>query len=93
MDYFVPNEPTFVTAGDLNENGWPDLVVTSSASDAAWIFLGIGGGSFSTTPVGFATGADPHWIAAGDFNGGRKPDLAIANSGSNNVTVLINTIR
>jgi hypothetical protein len=92
VDYFVPNEPTFLTAGDFNGDGWLDLVVTSAASDFAWIFPGIGGGFFANTPMGFATGTDPHWIAVGDLNGDRKPDLVVANSGSNNITVLINTI-
>ncbi len=71
----------------------PDLVVTSTAGDAAWILLGTGKGAFSSTEFGFATGTDPLWVAVGDFNGDHKPDLAVANSGSNNITVLINTTR
>jgi len=82
------NAPAWVTTGDFNLDGRPDLAVANFSSNSVTILLGNGSGGFTVgagSPV--STGAAPIHVAVGDFNLDGKPDLAVANIGST-VTIL-----
>jgi Bacterial type II and III secretion system protein/FG-GAP-like repeat len=82
--------PTALAAADFNGDGHTDLAVTSSGTNAVWILLGNGNGTFSTGPsLQYSTGTDPVWISIADFNDDGFLDLAIANSESNTVSIFL----
>jgi hypothetical protein len=64
-------EPSTAMA-DLNEDGIPDLVVTSFSGDAT-VLLGTGNGAFA---IGATLGFYDLGLTVGDFNGDGIPDLA-----------------
>src|SRR5437764_11058212 len=76
-----------VTAGDLNRDSKPDLIV-AYADGRVSMLLGNGDGTFQAGSNSSA-GTNPVFVAVSDFNGDGKLDLAIANSGSGNVSVLL----
>jgi hypothetical protein len=81
--------PSFLAAGDFNNDGNPDLV-TSNTGDDVTVLLGDGTGGF--TPAGgspFTVGTNPQSVAVADFNGDGNLDLATANFGDNTVTILL----
>jgi hypothetical protein len=82
--------PVFVTVGDFNLDGKPDLAVANFDSDNVTILLGNGSGGFAQ-PAGspFSAGGNPQSVAVGDFNLDGKADLAVANFDSDDVTILL----
>ena len=63
-------------------DGIPDLVVTNSQSDNAYLIPGVGGGFFNDfSPIIFPTGSSPGPIVEGNFG------LGFINTGSNNISV------
>ena len=86
--------PGAVTLADLTGNGILDLIVANSGSNNVFIYMGLGNGTFNTTPLndgnGYFTGTNPVGITVADLTGNGRPDLIIANKGSNNVSTLIN---
>jgi hypothetical protein len=86
---------SFITAGDLNGDGIPDLAAVGQYT-AILIALGNGDGTFtSLTPPASPTYTGPGGIVAGDFNHDGKLDLAVTagvNTGGfidANVTLLL----
>jgi uncharacterized repeat protein (TIGR01451 family) len=70
---------TFVMAGELNGDGKPDLVATSSATGGVLIALGDGLGGFAA-PVTYVVGAamtiaNPYRLALLDANGDGRVDI------------------
>jgi len=87
-------QPLFITTGDFNGDGIPDLVVSDMNSGYPelgnlTVLLGNGDGTFTPTAVSPQTGSIPYSVAVADFNGDGKADLVTANAGSNTVTVLL----
>ena len=82
----VPTGPRYVTLGDVNGDGRPDLVL-SHGSNQLSVLLNQGGGKFapgSTYDLGTAAWA----VAVADVNRDNSNDLVVATVGS--VTVLLN---
>ncbi|MGQ0620777.1 MAG: FG-GAP-like repeat-containing protein [Panacagrimonas sp.] len=91
--------PTFVSSGDLNSDGRPDLVVTNTDSDTVSVLLNaIAPGATSLTSASFApagnfdVGSSPVAVAVRDLNGDGRPDLTVTNRDSDDISVLLNAI-
>jgi hypothetical protein len=86
----VGNAPGSVEISDFNNDGFPDLAVTSETDSSVTILLGNRNGDFkpaSKSP--FYAGPLPNDIAVGDFNSDGNMDLAIANHEKQYLTVLL----
>ncbi|MGA8763263.1 MAG: VCBS repeat-containing protein [Candidatus Sulfotelmatobacter sp.] len=80
-NYPVGNEPQAVAVADFNNDGNPDLIVSSWQTDRLPVFLGNGDGTFRTGPQ-IVSGHQPLGFAVADLNGDGKPDLAVTNENS-----------
>ncbi|MDA1050593.1 MAG: S8 family serine peptidase [Planctomycetota bacterium] len=83
-----PPIPLAVTAGDLNDDGAPDLAVANSNGTVS-IFLNQGSAAFSVG-VGYATGAVPQTLRIKDVDGDGDSDLIFANPDSDDTSILLN---
>ncbi len=85
--------PTFVTVGDFNGDGKPDLAIANAGNNAGSstvdVLLNQGDGTFGA-PMIYVLGSDPSSVAVGDFNGDGKPDLAVTDDMDATVSVLLN---
>jgi len=87
--FTLGSRPTYLIAGDFNNDGNADLAVASFFGNNVSILLGNGNAGFST-PSGspITVGHGPSGLAMGDFNGDGKPDLAVANNTDNDMSIL-----
>jgi hypothetical protein len=95
VDFSILTLCQFVSIGDLNGDGKPDLVAVISSPAQLSVLL-------NTTPTGsatptfssrtdFTTGAQPRQVSICDINGDGKPDLAVTNNTPASISVLLNT--
>jgi hypothetical protein len=94
LRYALPDfSATALTWADLQNNAYPDLVVTASANDGSdgklLVLQNEGHGSFAWGPS-YNVGIDPEAVTTGDFNGDGSTDVAVANRGDDTVSVLLN---
>ena len=91
------NNPSTVVAttlllSDLNGDGIPDVSLVEGNTTA--VYLGLGGGVFASSPIGFGAGPAPGDIIAATLHGQSPlagvPDLVLPD-GSGGVVVLFNT--
>ena len=78
--YGVGRWLSFLSVGDFNGDGKPDLAVIDGGSGTVSVLLHNGFGNFQP-PVHYAAGAYPVSLAMADFNGDGHVDLAVANYG------------
>lgn len=92
-------EPCNVTVGDLNGDGYPEIVTPNCNDENITVFVNNGNGSYQTgvyynAAVGGSGSAaaagnvGPSAVAIADVNGDGKPDIISTNSESSDVTIL-----
>ena len=85
----IPNAPSNVLIGDMNNDRKLDLVVTCGRARNVLVLLGKGDGQFGA-PVSQTTVPDgPGEIALGDVNGDGKLDVAVGSHDSYGIVLLL----
>jgi hypothetical protein len=80
-----------VAVGDVNNDGWPDMVLANHTAHAVSVLLGYPGG-FSS-PFSYSTGpnSSPYTVALGDTNNDGRLDIVTTNAATSSVGVLLNS--
>jgi hypothetical protein len=91
--YPVGNQPYDVVSGDLNKDGYADLVVVNdflnSANGTVSVLINKADGSGTFKPaVNYTVGRLPYQAAIGDLNGDGIPDLAVSDYGPGTISIL-----
>jgi len=90
----VGNGPYAMSAGDMNADGFVDLVVANLSDSSISVLLGDAAGGFAAVvpqqPATFSTGFQPIAIALADFSGDGRLDVATANA-SGSYSILTQT--
>lgn len=82
--------PTHVVAGDLNDDGFVDLVVTNGDFPGTVSILGGNGDGTFQTPITLDSDAFPDFLALGDPDGDGDLDLIVGNTGDASITAYNN---
>ncbi len=86
--------PIGIGFGDVNGDGYSDMVAANMQSDNASVTLGNQMGVITTgNPYSTGTGSAPQGVAVGDLDGDLRRDIVTANTGNNTVGVLLSTTR
>lgn len=88
VTYMTGTTPVVPLLGDFNGDGWWDVAVINSASNAVSIFQGEAGIDFFSSVSTVALGASPRSIALGDFDRDGIADLAVGTASPNTVKIL-----
>ncbi len=78
-----------IHAGDLNGDGYVDLVGADRTTSSLLVMLNNGTGAFTNT-VSYPVGSLPIGISIGDLNNNGLKDVVTANSYGSNISVLFN---
>jgi hypothetical protein len=91
--YSVGPNPYSVAIGDLNKDGYLDIVAAIFNPSTVSVLLGSSGGAFyqSTSSPYYVEGG-PSSVAIGDLNKDGNLDIVTANAGSSSVSVIFGTI-
>ena len=84
----VGSYPGYLTVGDFNGDGLPDLAVANSYSGTVSILLGNGDGTFTTQTQSITNSSTLGPITTGDFNSDGILDLAVEDFSSYKLVVL-----
>ena len=73
-----PMYPSDIAVGDINGDGFDDIIVANSHSDHIFIFISRGDGTFNPPIEIDNTGADdPCYVTLGHFSGSKNLDIAV----------------
>lgn len=86
--YIVGKKPAALLAHDMNNDGFPDLLVPNTGNNNIHYFQSHGNGAFME-PLVMATGREPVGVAADDFDSDGIPDIAVINYGDNNISIIL----
>lgn len=84
--------PYSVSAGDLDGDGKPDMVVANTGANSISIFLNTSTkGNVSFAPrIDLVTGKSPHRICIADISGDGKPEILVTNYDDGSVSIFRN---
>ena len=94
IDFATGNQPFFVTTGDADGDGKPDIIVSNSASSSVSVLRnisvtgGIDASSFAPG-VEFGVSGYPVSVIMGDLDANGTAELAVTNAATNSISVLI----
>ncbi len=73
--FYAGHEGLDIKVGDLNGDGYPDIITVNKGDNQIGVFLGNGNGTFQAETLinVFA----PYGVEVGDFNGDGNPDLVV----------------
>src|SRR5262249_35267347 len=89
-DVHGSDQPLSLAIGDLNADGFSDVVVADGGGDALKIFRGNGDGTLQPA-TSLHTGIGPEAVLIADVNLDGKMDLVDTDAGSNMVSVHLGT--
>src|SRR5439155_9774301 len=87
VSYPAGTQPVWVTSGDLNRDGNPDLVVADNAGGGVTALLGTSTGTFGAGAFA-PTGSHPTFVTLADVDRDGKLDAFVTNRGSNTLRIL-----
>jgi len=79
--------PVGAAVGDVDGDGWPDVVTANTGGGDVTVLLGDGSGSLRPG-VSRPAGKEPYRVAVGDVDGDGRAEIFVANHGSRDVTML-----
>ena len=80
--------PNVLLTADVDLDGHTDILTVRQIYDIGVIYLGLGGGAFSS-PISRLVGDRPTGVAVGHFNGDTYPDVVFSNAGDGVLSVLV----
>jgi FG-GAP-like repeat/FG-GAP repeat len=84
----IGSAPVALATGDVNNDGFTDVIAANSSAATVSAVLGNGAGQLSA-PVPSAVGNGPDALGAADFNADGALDLAVADAGDSDVRIMV----
>jgi hypothetical protein len=90
VHYAAGSNPSALTVGDFNHDGYPDIAVLDQSDGMVTVLLNKGDGTGAlASPVSYQVGAGGGYIQTADFNHDGNLDLVVTNTSDGTVSVLL----